>query len=238
MFDGRIRPLIDPPLNRIGQRIARAGISADAVTIGGFFVGMMAFPAVLYGNYTLALILILVSRLTDGLDGAVARATRKTDRGGFLDIVLDFIFYGAIPLAFAIAAPEGNALAAAVLLMSFFANGTTFLGFAIMAQKRALETRNQGVKSLYYMSGIAEGFETIVFLCAICLFPGAFVTLAYIYAAMCFASAAGRIGLAWIVLGDAPEDETASAEDLPSPTPAEPAETRARAQTNANADAA
>ncbi|MEO0729167.1 MAG: CDP-alcohol phosphatidyltransferase family protein, partial [Pseudomonadota bacterium] len=134
--------------------------------------------------------------LADGLDGAVARATGKTDLGGFLDITLDFIFYGAVPLAFAIANPSENALACAVLLMSFFANGTTFLSYAIMAERKGLQSNAQGIKSLYYMSGLAEGFETIVFLLAICLFPTWFALLAYAYATLCFVSSAGRLAIA------------------------------------------
>lgn len=203
MFDARIRPLIDPPLNRLGRWLAACGVTANAVTVAGFAIGMLAVPAILGGAYWLAVLLIVVSRLSDGIDGAVARATQTTDFGGFLDIVLDFIFYAAIPLAFAIAEPDANALAAAVLLMSFFANGSAFLAYAIVAAKRGETTRAQGVKSLYYVAGLAEGFETIVFLVAITLLPSAFVYLAYAYAALCTASAIGRILLAAIAFNDA-----------------------------------
>ena len=101
MFDARIRPLIDPPLNAAGRRLARAGITADAVTVAGFVLGMFGAGLIAFGQPMLGLVAILASRLADGLDGAVARATRKTDLGGYLDIVLDFIFYGAVPVAFA-----------------------------------------------------------------------------------------------------------------------------------------
>lgn len=200
MFDARIRPWIDPPLNRAGRSLADAGITADAVTITGFLIGMAAALAIALGRIELGLGLFLIGRLADGLDGAVARATRKTDRGGFLDIVLDFLLYGAIPLAFAIHNPGQNALPAAVLLMSFFANGTAFLAFAIMAERRKIETEAQGQKSLFYMAGLAEGFETVVALAAMCLFPGWFAEIAYAFAALCFASAFGRILIAWRVL--------------------------------------
>jgi phosphatidylglycerophosphate synthase len=200
MLDARLRPLIDPPLNAAGRRLAAAGVSADAVTIAGFLVGMTAAVAIALGRPDAALALFLAGRLADGLDGAVARATRKTDRGGFLDIVLDFILYGSIPLAFAILDPARNALPAAVLLMSFFANGTTFLAYAIMAERRKMESTAQGVKSLYYMSGLAEGFETVVALAAFCLWPAHFPLIAYAYATLCFLSAMGRILMAWRVL--------------------------------------
>ncbi len=200
MFDSHIRPLIDPPLNRAGRWLAGRGVTADAVTLAGFGIGMAAAGAIAFGRLDLGLWLFLAGRLADGLDGAVARATKKTDRGGFLDIVLDFILYGAIPLAFAIHDPSANALAAAVLLMSFFANGTTFLAFAIMAAKRDIETTAQGQKSLYYMSGLAEGFETVVVLAAFCVWPQHFALIAYAYAMLCFASSFGRILIAWRVL--------------------------------------
>lgn len=196
MFDARIRPLIDPPLNAAGRWLAARGMTANGMTIAGFVVGMSGAAAVAVGWIGVGLMLILLSRMADGLDGAIARATEKTDFGGFLDIVLDFIFYGSVPLAFAILDPAANALAAAVLLLSFFANGSTFLAYAIMAERRGSVTTAQGVKSLYYMSGLAEGAETIVFLALFCLFPAWFAALAYGYAALCFLSAAGRIALA------------------------------------------
>ncbi len=59
------------------------------------------------------LFFIAASRLADGLDGELARVTAPTDRGAFLDITLDFLFYASVPLAFAWADPAANALAAA-----------------------------------------------------------------------------------------------------------------------------
>lgn len=212
MFDARIRTLIDEPLNRAGRVLAEAGITANQMTLLGFLVGLAAVPAILFEAFLAAAALVAISRVSDGLDGAIARATRKTDFGGYLDIVLDFIFYGAVPLAFAILDPAANGLAAAVLLMSFFANGTTFLAFAVMAAKRGIETTAQGSKSLYYLSGLAEGAETIAFLIAICLFPGWFVVLAYAYAALCFASAGARIIIAWTALEEVDTDPSGPAQ--------------------------
>ena len=106
MFDARLRPLIDPPLNRIGVSLARAGVSADAVTILGLGCGVMAAVAVAFvGPAWLALAALMMGRLADGLDGAIARASAKTDFGGYLDIAADFLFYGSIPLAFVLNDP-------------------------------------------------------------------------------------------------------------------------------------
>lgn len=200
MLDARIRPWIDGPLNRMGQRLARRGISANQVTAAALGLGLVA-AALIAGGYpgALALVPLLASRLADGLDGAVARATRKTDFGGLLDIVGDFAFYAAIPLAFALR-DGANAPAAAFLLASFYINGASFLGFAIMAEKRGIETRAQGEKSLYYSAGLLEGSETIVFFVALCLWPGAFATLAMIFGLLCLFTTAARLVLAWRLL--------------------------------------
>ncbi|WP_150524354.1 CDP-alcohol phosphatidyltransferase family protein [Roseibium sediminis] len=193
MFDAQIRPYIDPPLDRAGRLVAQAGISADTVTLVGFALGMGAAVAIATGLLLLGLVLIALNRIADGLDGAVARATHKSDRGGYLDIVLDFVFYGSIPMAFAILDPAQNALPAAALLLSFYANGSAFLAYAIMAEKRRITTTSQGIKSLYYVAGIAEGAETIALFAVMCLWPAGFPILAWGFAAVCFVSAAARI---------------------------------------------
>lgn len=203
MLDSKLRPFIDPPLNAAGRAIADRGISADQVTLAGLACGLAAALAIALGSPSTGVALIAAGRLADGLDGAVARATAKTDRGGFLDIVCDFVFYAAIPLAFAVADPARNALAAAGVLAAFYVNGATFLAFAIMAERRQLVTTAQGEKSLYYISGLAEGAETIAVFIAMCLWPAAFPWLAGCFAVVCMASAIARLAVGWRVLGDA-----------------------------------
>ncbi|WP_395174426.1 CDP-alcohol phosphatidyltransferase family protein [Roseibium alexandrii] len=193
MFDARLRPMIDPPLNAIGVRLANAGISANMVTVTGFCLGCLAAVSIAFGYFLAGFVLIALNRLFDGLDGAVARASQKTDLGGYLDITLDFFFYGAIPLAFAIQAPETNALPAAALLASFYANGSAFLAFAIMAEKRNLSTNHQGAKSLYYIGGLAEGTETIGLFLLMALLPSWFPILAWAFAGVCLVSASARV---------------------------------------------
>lgn len=193
MFDARLRPLIDPPLNELGRRVAGTGIGANTVTLFGFALGMGAAIAIACGYFLLGFLLIALNRFADGLDGAVARANRKTDLGGYLDITLDFFFYGAIPLAFALQDPEANALAATALLASFYANGSAFLAFAIMAEKNKLTTTVQGSKSLYYIGGLAEGAETIALFLLMALLPDWFPVLAWGFAVICFLSAAARV---------------------------------------------
>ena len=196
MLDGVMRRLIVPPLDRLGRALAARGVKADHVTWAGFALGLLAAGAIAARLYGLGLLLLLACRLCDGLDGAVARASAKTDRGGFLDIVLDFAFYGLIPLAFVFADPAANAVAGATLLFAFYANGASFLGYAVMAEKRKLATEARGAKSLYFTTGLAEATETILVFVLFCLFPSAFAPLAYIFTAMTLVTAVARILLA------------------------------------------
>jgi phosphatidylglycerophosphate synthase len=184
MFDAKLRPLIDPPLNAAGRRLAAWGISADVVTLTGMMLGLAAGAALADGGFALALALIIANRLLDGLDGAVARARGLTDFGGYLDIVADFIFYVSVPLGFALADPA-NALPAALLLASFTLTGISFLAFATLAAKRGIETAAHGRKSFFYNTGLAEGAETIAVFIAMCLWPDWFATIAYGYAVLC-----------------------------------------------------
>jgi phosphatidylglycerophosphate synthase len=197
MLDSRLRPLFDPVLMRFGRWLAQRGATADSLSIAGCMAGLAAAVAVTMGAHILALVLFAVGRVVDGLDGAVARATTATDRGGYLDIVLDFAVYAALPLAFAVHAPEVNALPAATLLAAIVLNGSAFLAFAIMAEKRKLSTSMQGEKSLFYLAGLAEGTETIAIYALMCILPGWFPILAYGFAMLCLLSALGRISLAW-----------------------------------------
>lgn len=196
MLDGMAKKLLDPTLDRVGRWIAAAGIGADVVTLAAFAIGIAAAIAIVFGHFLVALCLILLSRALDGLDGAVARATRTTDLGGYLDIVLDFAFYGLIPFAFVAHDPVANGLAGGLLILSFYVNGASFLAYAIMAEKRALTTRGRGVKSLYFTTGLAEATETLIVFVAFCIFPGWFAALAMVFAVICFYTALSRIVLA------------------------------------------
>lgn len=204
MYDSRLRPIIDPPLNWTARRLRVLPISADHITIGGLVFAGIAAVSIVFGAFGFALFAILVNRLADGLDGAVARQRGPTPLGGFLDIVFDFIFYGAIPLAFALYDPSRNALAAAVLLASFYANGATFLAFAAVANDLDFTTEAQGKKTIYYFAGLAEGAETIAVFCLMVLLPNLFVWLAYAFALICFLSAGARIAAVWERLSDLP----------------------------------
>ncbi|KXS34172.1 MAG: phosphatidylglycerophosphate synthase [Idiomarina sp. T82-3] len=193
MFDPFLTPYTKQILNEPARWLVKQNIKADHVTVGGFFVGMLAVPALALEYYLLALAFILLNRLADGLDGAVARLTKTTDAGGYLDIVLDFVFYSAVVFGFLLANPENNAVAAGVLMVTFMGTGTTFLAFASLAAKRGIENLSYPNKSLHYMGGLTEGFETIIAFILFCLLPNQFVWLASLFAAMCWVTALTRL---------------------------------------------
>ena len=197
MLDKAVQRALRPAMTRAARALVRLGVGADALTLAGFAIGMAAAAAIAFGEFLPGLALLLLSRLMDGLDGAVARATHPTDRGGFLDITLDFLFYAAIPLAFALADPVANALPAAVLLAAFIGTGSSFLAFAAVAEKRRLQSLAFPEKSFYFLGGLTEATETITAFAAMCLWPQWFAPIAYGFAALCGITIALRIGWGW-----------------------------------------
>jgi phosphatidylglycerophosphate synthase len=197
MLDRYIVPLIKPPVDAIARQLVRAGFKADHVTLMAFGIGMVAALCIALGAYMAGAALILLSRLCDALDGAVARQTTATDAGGFLDISLDFVFYSSIPLAFAVAQPAANALAAAALLAAFVGTGCSFLAFAVLAAKRGITSMVYPHKSFYFLGGLTEATETLAFFMAMCALPQHFAPLALLFAAMCCVTIATRVYSGW-----------------------------------------
>jgi len=193
MLDRFIVSLIHPPVQAMARVLVRAGVGANALTWSGFAMGLLGAVLVTQGALGAALLAIGLSRLCDALDGAVARLTQATDLGGFLDITLDFVFYASIPLAFAIADPGHNALAAAVVLAAFVGTASSFLAFAVLAAKRAMHSVDYPDKSFYFLGGLTEGSETLAFFAAACVWPEHFAALAYGFAALCTLTLATRV---------------------------------------------
>ncbi|MEL0623455.1 CDP-alcohol phosphatidyltransferase family protein [Marinomonas arenicola] len=181
------------PLERLAKGLDALGVTANGITVVGFLFGILVLPALYFEMTLVALLLIVFNRAMDGLDGAVARIQGPTDLGGYLDITLDFIFYSAVVFGFALMNPAENALAASFLIFAFMGTGSSFLAFAIMAEKRNIERLDYGRKSLYFLGGLTEGTETILFLVLICLLPSYFSVLAYVFGAACWVTTATRL---------------------------------------------
>jgi len=194
MLDRWANAALQPALQAGARALSRAGLGADAVTLAGFAIGMAAAAAIAMQAYSAGLVLLLASRLADGLDGPLARLHGATDRGAFLDITLDFLFYASIPLAFAIADPAANALPAAVLLAAFIGTGSSFLAFAVFAERRGLPaSAAPPSKGLYYLGGLTEATETLTCFVLMCLWPAHFAWWAYGFAALCALTIATRV---------------------------------------------
>jgi phosphatidylglycerophosphate synthase len=194
VLDRWTMPLTQRPLRRIAKTLLNKHITPDQVTLSAFVLGITALPLLAWEQYGFALLVIVLNRLGDGVDGALARlAGRSSDAGGFLDIGLDFVFYAAVVLGFALANPSQNALAAALLLFAFIGTGTSFLAFAIAAKQQAIERAHFPNKAFYYLEGLTEGTETVLALVVFCLFPEHFPILAILFSIACLITTATRL---------------------------------------------
>lgn len=193
MFDGYLRPIIDVPLNKCAKSLSKSSISPNTITWLGFTLGIAATIAIVDEQYLIALALILANRLCDGLDGALARIKGPTNYGGFLDIVLDFLFYNLIPFAFVLTNPESNSIAGIFLILSFVGTGTSFLAYAVIAEKLSISTDIRGKKSFYYLGGLTEGTETIFLFILLCIFPSQFSIFAWCFGGLCWITTITRI---------------------------------------------
>ncbi|AXR06262.1 CDP-alcohol phosphatidyltransferase family protein [Salinimonas sediminis] len=194
MLDALITPVIKPLLQPLIYTLDKVGATADRLTVIGFAIGLIAVPLIITEHFSAALVFIVLNRVIDGLDGELARyQKRSSSAGGYLDIALDFLFYASIPLAFGLANPALWAVPAMVLLVSFIGTGSSFLAFAIAAEKFQINRPQFENKSFYYMQGLTEGAETIAFFIAFCLWPQWFTELAYIFAGACSITIITRI---------------------------------------------
>jgi phosphatidylglycerophosphate synthase len=201
MFDRALLAAMRTPLQWAARRLHAAGVHADAVTGFGFALGLAGAAAIALAQPLAGLALILASRVADGLDGTLARLTQATDRGAFLDIALDFLLYASVPLAFAVADPAANALPAAVLLAAFIGTGSTFLAFAVLAERRGLKSTGYPSKGFFYLGGLTEGSETIACFALMCLAPQHFAWWAYGFAALCALTVGTRLAAGWVIFG-------------------------------------
>ncbi len=201
MIDAHLLPLQRALMEPIARGLVTRGVRADQITLAGCAIGLLATVAAACGLFWLALIGLAANRLADGLDGPVARMTKTTDRGAFLDITLDFVFYAAFPIGFIVVDPTANAVPGAVLVASFVLTGTSFLAFSIIAERRGMSSEEFPSKGIYYLGGLAEGAETIAVFAAFCLFPVVFPWIAWGFAAVCLVTAVTRIAAGWKAFG-------------------------------------
>lgn len=172
MFDHLLRGLKDRLLAPLARLLR--GVSPNLLSVIALVFGLAAAVAAARGEWSLGLALWLANRVTDGLDGTVARlAETQTDFGGYLDILLDFVVYAAVPVGFAFQSADRSVpLWAAALEGAFFVNACSWMYLSAVLEKRASGAAATGELTTVTMPpALVAGFETVVFFSLFFLFP-------------------------------------------------------------------
>ena len=193
MLDAAVRRRLGPRLEPVAAALDRRGVTPGAITAAGLLVGVAACVAAALAVWVPALVLWLVNRSLDGLDGTLARRRGATGLGGMLDFLADFVVYGGFVVGVAIAEP-GARVACCVLLAAYLLNNVALLSFAALVEKRRVTFGDE--RSLRFTAGLTEGTETILAYCAFCLLPAHAATIAWVFAAMVMITVVQRVALA------------------------------------------
>ena len=198
MLDNYIVKFLNPLFHILGSLFLKFKINANIVSLLGLIFSFVSFFLILNLNFISALLFFLLGRIMDGVDGSLANRTRKTDFGGFLDIVFDFISYSLVPLAF-ILILNSNAFFGSILLATFFGTGSTFLALAIFEGKKSKYAHN---KSFFHVGGLIGGTVTIFFLSLMMVLPYNFNLIAIIFSVLCIIGTIERIYYAYNILNN------------------------------------
>lgn len=184
-------------INKLGKKAAAHHVSANFVSLSGFAIGMLSINFLAMNMYFWALICILLNRFFDALDGAIAKNSKVSDFGVFLDAAFDYIFYAGVIFGFALANPWENAVAASFLLFGFSASACAMLSYAVIAYKTLGKAEAALEQSPFYLGGMAQGFETLTVLVILCIVPVWFLPLAVILGCWCLIKALMIISAAY-----------------------------------------
>lgn len=197
MLDLVLRPikerLFAPVARAVGSRV-----SPLAVTLAGLVVGLGAAVLVARAAYVAGLVCWLANRLLDGLDGTLARSQgASSDFGGYVDIVVDFVVYATIPIAFVLAVPTvATSLAALSLLACFYVNAASWMYLAAILERRDAGARSRDELTTITMpEGLVGGTETVLLYTTFFLWPERVAPLFLLVAALVLATVCQRI--AW-----------------------------------------
>ncbi len=171
------------------KHIDKVGISANITSMTGFAIGLLAINFLSLNMYWWALLCIVLNRLFDAVDGEIARHSKVTEFGVFLDAALDYIFYTGVIFGFALANPWQNAVAASFLLFAFAASACAMLAYAVVAYKDKALSKVKLDKSPFYLGGFAQGAEIFVAIVIMCLIPSWFMQLAMLFGVLCLVKA-------------------------------------------------
>ena len=192
MFDRQIQKFTQKPLQYIAKLFLKF-ISPNHMTLIGFGFGVLMCLSIIIDQYLIAIIFLFFNRLSDGLDGVMARLQTPTPLGGYLDIVLDFLIYGGFVLSFGIT-EQNNTFLSMILLFCYIGTGSTFLAKAAILPSLTNKNSNEEIpKSFHYAVGLIEGTETIIFMVLCLLFPSLFLYFSSIFILLCVITTIFRI---------------------------------------------
>ncbi len=163
MRDASLRRKKDDILNPLADRFL-GSVHPNLISVIAMVVGLASVAAIMGRFYWLGLALWVANRILDGLDGVVARAHGKqSDFGGYLDLILDFVVYLAIPAAFVYVNPTPlNLWALALLFAIYVLNTLSWTLLSTILEKRAMQTSGR-LTTIEMPAGLIEGAETIAF---------------------------------------------------------------------------
>lgn len=197
MRDATLRQKKDDLMVPMARRLF-GSVHPNVISFVAMAVGLLTILAIVNQLYVVGLILWLLNRVLDGLDGVIARVhDKQSDFGGYLDLLLDFVIYLAIPIAFLWVEPtQINLWAGIALLAAYVINLLSWTTLSALLEKR----RHQSAKRLTSMempSGLIEGTETILFYCLFFIVPAYLAVLYAAMAALVFFTAGQRVWWAY-----------------------------------------
>ena len=191
MLDKKINNYLEKYLIYVATILYKYNCSANFITLIGAVGGFFCFFCIVESEFFLAFLFLLLNRFFDGIDGALARIDGESDLGAFYDIISDFVFYSLFPIGFVFNNIE-NAFSICFLLLSFVSTQSTFLASAwIIEKNKILVKKNK--KSFFYIGGITEGFETIIFFTLMLIFNDFVYLISYIFGLLCWITCIFRI---------------------------------------------
>ena len=188
MLDGNWRNVVDRGLSPIGKNLHRAGITADVVTIIGIIMAVAASVSIAFGSLRLGFVLLIMTGISDALDGPVAKASGAASlRGAFFDSVsdrlTDALLLGGIAW-FLIGDEPGYTVMLPVSVM--------FVSLLISYQRAKAESLGLEAKG-----GLMERAERFIVLAIGLLFSEALIVILWIMLVLSSFTAAQRFVKVW-----------------------------------------
>ena len=188
MLDGNWRNVVDRGLSPIGRNLHRAGITADVVTIIGIIMAVAASVSIAFGSLRLGFVLLIMTGISDALDGPVAKASGAASlRGAFFDSVsdrlTDALLLGGIAW-FLIGDEPGYTVMLPISVM--------FVSLLISYQRAKAESLGLDAKG-----GLMERAERFIVLAIGLLFSEALIVILWIMLVLSSFTAAQRFVKVW-----------------------------------------